>query len=65
MNPNQGEQPPGKSMQEQARQAAEQAMANARENYQNKLSEILKIEDTNKRTQQIALLNRVVAAKGS
>ena len=58
MNPNQGEQPPGKSMQEQARQAAEQAMANARENYQNKLSEILKIEDTNERTQRIALLNK-------
>ncbi|MEK9169387.1 MAG: hypothetical protein AAB788_01455, partial [Patescibacteria group bacterium] len=59
MNPNSSaEQPPQKSMQEQARQAAEQAMANARENYQNKLSEILKIEDTNKRTQQIALLNK-------
>ncbi|MCR4276612.1 MAG: hypothetical protein NUV87_00625 [Candidatus Roizmanbacteria bacterium] len=59
MNPNSSaEQPPGKSMQEQARAAAEKAIVDARANYESKLSEILKIENDGERIKAKAALDR-------
>ena len=59
MNPNSSaEQPPGKSMQEQARAAAEKAIVDARANYESKLSEILKIENYGERIKAKAALDK-------
>jgi len=59
MNPNSSaEQPPGKSMQEQARATADQIIANMIENHQNAVAEISLIKNDSERLKALALLEQ-------
>lgn len=58
MNPNQGEQPPGKSMQEQARAVAEQIIEDMRNSYQQEVAKIDQILDEGERIKARAALEQ-------